>query len=81
MIQQQKKALALEETKRAEMHLMEEEKYRKQREDKHQKMKEELMLLKLEAENLKYENRVKAAKENEKYTEEELTEKFHMKCK
>ena len=35
MIQQQKKALALEETKRAEMHLMEEEKYRKQREDEH----------------------------------------------
>ena len=63
------------------MCLMEEEKYRKQREDKHQKMKEELMLLKLEAENLKYENRVKAVKENEKYTEEELTEKFHMKCK
>ena len=38
------------------------------------------MLLKLEAENLKYENRVKAAKENQKYTEEQLTEKFHMKC-
>ena len=35
MIQQEKKALALEESKIAEMHLMEEVKYRKQREDEH----------------------------------------------
>ena len=62
------------------MHLLEEKRYVKQREGEHCEMKEEFMQLKLEVENLKYENRVKATKENQKYTEEWLCENFHMKC-
>ena len=49
MLQQQKKTLALEESKRAEMCLLEEEKYMKIREEENHKMKQELMRLKLEA--------------------------------
>ena len=47
------KTLALEESKRTEMHLLEEEKYMKIREEENHKMKQELMRLKLEAQTLK----------------------------
>ena len=62
------------------MRLLEEEKYMKHREEENRKMKEELMRLKLEAQTLTYENRAKAARENQKYTEEQLCENFRLKC-
>ena len=75
-----KKTLALEESKRTEMCLLEEEKYMKIRQEENHKMKQELMRLKLEAQTLNYKNSVKAAHENQKYTDEQLHVKFHMKC-
>ena len=79
MLQHQKKTLALEESKRAEMCLIA-EKYMKIREEENCKMKQELMRLKLEAQTLTYENRVKAARENQKYTDDQLHEKFCLEC-
>ena len=44
------------------MHLLEEEKYMKIREEENHKMKQELIRLKLEAQTLTHENRAKAEK-------------------